>query len=65
MNLFGIFFRNTPPCLMPGWDSCDESQSPPMESDEWLAFLERTIQEVLDGELDSLKQKNLVFNFLL
>uniref|UniRef100_A0A1I8P7V8 non-specific serine/threonine protein kinase n=1 Tax=Stomoxys calcitrans TaxID=35570 RepID=A0A1I8P7V8_STOCA len=52
--------QNTPPCLMPGWDSCDESQSPPMESDEWLAFLERTIQEVLDGELDSLKQKNLV-----
>lgn len=50
---------------MPGWDSCDESQSPPMESDEWLAFLERTIQEVLDGELDSLKQKNLVFIFLL
>ncbi|XP_073833371.1 LOW QUALITY PROTEIN: STKc_STK36 domain-containing protein fused [Musca autumnalis] len=52
--------QNSPPCLMPGWDSCDESQSPPMESDEWLAFLQRTIQEVLDGELDSLKQKNLV-----
>ncbi|XP_075158948.1 STKc_STK36 domain-containing protein fused [Haematobia irritans] len=52
--------QNTPPCLMPGWDSCDESQSPPMESEEWLAFLERTIQEVLDGELESLKQKNLV-----
>ncbi|XP_054730101.1 serine/threonine-protein kinase fused [Anastrepha obliqua] len=52
--------ENSPPCLLPGWDSCDESQSPPIENDEWLAFLNRTIQEVLDGELDSLKQHNLV-----
>ncbi|KAH8345171.1 hypothetical protein KR059_007300 [Drosophila kikkawai] len=51
---------NTPPCLLPGWDSCDESQSPPIENDEWLAFLNRSIQELLDGELDSLKQHNLV-----
>lgn len=45
---------------MPGWDSCDESQSSPIESEEWLAFLRRTMQEVIDGELDSLKQQNLV-----
>lgn len=45
---------------MPGWDSCDESQSPPIENDEWLAFLHRSIQELLDGEFDSLKQHNLV-----
>lgn len=45
---------------MPGWDSCDESQSPPIENDEWLAFLNRSIQELLDGEFDSLKQHNLV-----
>ncbi|EDX16682.1 GD24858 [Drosophila simulans] len=51
---------NTPPCLLPGWDSCDESQSPPIENDEWLAFLNRSVQELLDGELDSLKQHNLV-----
>ncbi|KAH8420453.1 hypothetical protein KR009_010564 [Drosophila setifemur] len=51
---------NTPPCLLPGWDSCDESQSPPIENDEWLAFLNRSVQEILDGELDSLKQHNLV-----
>ncbi|XP_001354387.3 serine/threonine-protein kinase fused [Drosophila pseudoobscura] len=51
---------NTPPCLLPGWDSCDESQSPPIENDEWLAFLHRSIQELLDGEFDSLKQHNLV-----
>ncbi|XP_037936338.1 serine/threonine-protein kinase fused [Teleopsis dalmanni] len=52
--------ENSPPCLLPGWDSCDESQSPPIENDEWLAFLNRSMQEVLDGELDSLKQHNLV-----
>ncbi|KAH8284359.1 hypothetical protein KR018_004915 [Drosophila ironensis] len=51
---------NTPPCLLPGWDSCDESQSPPIENDEWLAFLNRSVQEIFDGELDSLKQHNLV-----
>ncbi|XP_034662818.1 serine/threonine-protein kinase fused isoform X1 [Drosophila subobscura] len=51
---------NTPPCLLPGWDSCDESQSPPIENDEWLAFLHRSIQELMDGEFDSLKQHNLV-----
>ncbi|XP_055844636.1 serine/threonine-protein kinase fused [Episyrphus balteatus] len=52
--------ENTPPCLLPGWDSCDESQSPVIENEEWLAFLHRSVQEVLDGELDSLKQQNLV-----
>lgn len=52
--------ENTPPCLLPGWDSCDESQSPVIENEEWVAFLHRSIQEVLDGELDSLKQQNLV-----
>ncbi|ALC49372.1 fu [Drosophila busckii] len=52
--------QNSPPCLLPGWDSCDESQSPPIENDEWLAFLHRSMQELLDGEFDSLKQHNLV-----
>ncbi|XP_067640071.1 serine/threonine-protein kinase fused [Eurosta solidaginis] len=52
--------ENSPPCLLPGWDSCDEAQSPPIENDEWLEFLNRTIQEVVDGELDPLKQHNLV-----
>uniref|UniRef100_A0A182QSE8 non-specific serine/threonine protein kinase n=1 Tax=Anopheles farauti TaxID=69004 RepID=A0A182QSE8_9DIPT len=48
------------PNLLPGWDSCDESQNPPIENEEWLAFLQRSIQEVLDGELESLKQQNFV-----
>ncbi|TMW51226.1 hypothetical protein DOY81_003703 [Sarcophaga bullata] len=52
--------ENSPPSLLPGWDSCDESQSPPIENEEWLAFLHRSMQEVLDGELESLKQQNLV-----
>ncbi|EAA03024.4 AGAP012519-PA, partial [Anopheles gambiae str. PEST] len=51
--------KNTP-SLLPGWDSCDESQNPPIENEEWLAFLQRSIQEVLDGELESLKQQNFV-----
>ncbi|XP_035902583.1 serine/threonine-protein kinase fused isoform X1 [Anopheles stephensi] len=48
------------PSLLPGWDSCDESQNPPIENEEWLAFLQRSIQEVLDGELEPLKQQNFV-----
>lgn len=57
--------------MLPGWDSCDEYQSPPIENEEWLAFLYRSMQEILDGEIDSLKQQNLVslnllnvFNFI-
>lgn len=46
--------------MLPGWDSCDEYQSPPIENEEWLAFLYRSMQEILDGGLDSLKQQNLV-----
>lgn len=49
-----------PPDVLPGWDSCDEPPSLSIENDEWLAFIHRSMQEVLDGELDSLKQQNLV-----
>lgn len=42
------------------WDSCDEQQNPPIENEEWMAFLQRSMQEVLEGELDSFKQQNLV-----
>lgn len=48
--------------MLPGWDSCiDEYQSPPIENEEWLAFLHRYMQEILDGEIESLKQQNLVY----
>lgn len=45
------------PNMLQGWDSCD---SPPIENEEWIAFLQRSMEEILDGELDSLKQQNLV-----
>ncbi|XP_053693653.1 serine/threonine-protein kinase fused [Sabethes cyaneus] len=48
------------PTLLPGWDSCDESQNPPIENEEWLVFLQKSMQEIIDGELDSLKQQNFV-----
>lgn len=48
--------------MLPGWDSGipDEYHSPPIENEEWLAFLHRYMQEILDGEIESLKQQNLV-----
>uniref|UniRef100_A0A1B0CCX9 non-specific serine/threonine protein kinase n=1 Tax=Lutzomyia longipalpis TaxID=7200 RepID=A0A1B0CCX9_LUTLO len=52
--------ENRLPELSPGWDSCDDTQSSPIENEEWLAFIHRSMQEILDGELDSLKQQNLV-----
>ncbi|XP_055710475.1 serine/threonine-protein kinase fused [Phlebotomus papatasi] len=52
--------ENHLPELSPGWDSCDDTQSSPIENEEWLAFIHRSMQEILDGELDSLKQQNLV-----
>uniref|UniRef100_A0A2M4AE33 non-specific serine/threonine protein kinase n=1 Tax=Anopheles triannulatus TaxID=58253 RepID=A0A2M4AE33_9DIPT len=51
---------NSTPCLLPGWDSCDDSQNPHIENEEWLVFLQRSMQEILDGELDSLRQRNFV-----
>lgn len=49
--------------MLPGWDSCDEYHNPPIENEEWLAFLYRSMQELLDGEIGSLKQQNLVRRF--
>lgn len=50
----------SPPPMPTGWDSCDGSQSQPIENDEWIAFLQKSMHEVLEGELESLKQTNLV-----
>lgn len=46
------------------WNICDNYQSSPIENEEWLAFLQTSMQEILDGEVESLKQANLV-DFLL
>ncbi|XP_033610342.1 serine/threonine-protein kinase fused isoform X2 [Cryptotermes secundus] len=32
----------------------------PIESDEWLAFLQHTMEEVMDGDVDALQQCNFV-----
>lgn len=50
----------SPPPMPTGWDSCDGSQSQPIENEEWIAFLQKSMHEILEGELDSLKQTNLV-----
>lgn len=42
------------------WNACDNYQSLPIENEEWLAFLRASMQEILDGEIESLKQHNLV-----
>lgn len=46
-------------------DTYEDDQGPPIENEpivneEWLAFLHMSMQEVLNGETDSLKHQNLV-----
>lgn len=41
-------------------DTYEDDQSPAIENDEWLAFIHMSMQEVLNGEFDSLKHQNLV-----
>lgn len=48
------------PTLQPGWDSCEDSQNPPIENDEWIDFIGKSMQEILDGDLEALKQLNFV-----
>jgi hypothetical protein len=40
------------------WDSAVNTR--PIESDEWLAFLQRTMEEVMDGDVDAMQQCNFV-----
>lgn len=37
-----------------------EDQGMPFENEEWLAFIQRTMHEVLNQEIDTLKNYNLV-----
>lgn len=46
-------------------DKYEDSQSPPIENEEWLAFIQMSMQELLRGETESLKQQNLVSETLL
>lgn len=43
----------------------EDEQSPPIENEEWLAFIHMTMKEVLNGEIDSLKHQNLVSYLLI
>lgn len=36
----------------------------PIENEEWIAFLQRSMEEVMDGEIDSLLQQNCVSVFV-
>lgn len=40
------------------WNSAVSAH--PIESDEWLAFLQHTMEEVMDGDVDALQQCNFV-----
>ncbi|XP_066998074.2 serine/threonine-protein kinase fused isoform X2 [Anabrus simplex] len=40
------------------WDSADSAH--PIENDEWLAFLQRTMEEVIEGDVDSMLQQSFV-----
>lgn len=40
--------------------SSDDIQGPPIENEEWLAFLRTTMLEVLNGDLESLRQQQFV-----
>lgn len=51
--------------LEPKQDAFEDDQGPPIENEpivneEWLAFIHMSMQEVLNGETDSLKHQNLV-----
>lgn len=40
------------------WNSAVSAH--PIESDEWLAFLQHTMEEIMDGDVDALQQCNFV-----
>jgi hypothetical protein len=44
--------------ILHSWDSAVNTH--PIESDEWLAFLQRTMEEVMDGDVDAMQQCNFV-----
>ncbi|PSN39585.1 hypothetical protein C0J52_18754 [Blattella germanica] len=39
------------------WDSAKDT---PIENDEWLAFLQHTMEEIMEGDVDSLQECNFV-----
>lgn len=41
-------------------DCAVDYQSPPIENEEWLAFMRKTMHELLEGEFESMKEKSMV-----
>lgn len=41
-------------------DVFGESHNPPFLNEEWLAFLNRTAREILNKEMDTLRDSNMV-----
>lgn len=47
---------------LPDWDL--RAVERPIENEEWVAFLQRSMEEVMEGEIDSLLQQNCVSVFV-
>jgi len=47
---------------LPDWDP--RAIERPIENEEWIAFLQRSMEEVMEGEIDSLLQQNCVSVFV-
>lgn len=47
---------------LPDWDL--RAIERPIENEEWVAFLQRSMEEVMEGEIDSLLQQNCVSVFV-
>lgn len=47
---------------LPDWDL--KAVERPIENEEWVAFLQRSMEEVMEGEIDSLLQQNCVSVFV-
>ncbi|XP_024870145.1 serine/threonine-protein kinase fused isoform X1 [Temnothorax curvispinosus] len=47
---------------LPDWDP--KAVEKPIENEEWIAFLQRSMEEVMEGEIDSLLQQNCVSVFV-
>ncbi|XP_012055453.1 PREDICTED: serine/threonine-protein kinase fused [Atta cephalotes] len=47
---------------LPDWDP--RAVERPIENEEWIAFLQRSMEEVMEGEIDSLLQQNCVSVFV-
>lgn len=62
--MFSIVKTQSPPRNGPSTENLspkhDTPESPSIENDEWLAYIHMSMAEVLNGEIDSLKDQNLL-----